>query len=85
VNLCVTHWGKMPHVGHLANLYVTHWGKMHLTLTCEIRDSQIIQHVLDSLRIATVTCYLVSDSRVFFFHDFSSVTLLFSDTLILVV
>jgi hypothetical protein len=41
-------------VGHVANLCVTRSG------TCEMRDSQIVQHILDSLRMATVTCYLVS-------------------------
>jgi hypothetical protein len=32
--------------------------------------------------MAIVACYLVSDSRVSFVHDFGSVTLLFSSTLI---
>jgi hypothetical protein len=55
---------------------------MHLTLTCEMCGSRIVQRILDSLRMTTVACYLVSGSRVSFIHDFSSVTLLFSSTLI---
>jgi hypothetical protein len=53
---------------------------VHLTLTCEMRGSRIVQRIFDSLRIATVACYLVSGSCVSFIHDFNSVTLLFSST-----
>jgi hypothetical protein len=53
---------------------------MHLKLTYWMRGSQIVQRILDSMRMAIVVCYLVSDSCVSFIHDFSSVTLLFSDT-----
>jgi hypothetical protein len=40
---------------------------MHLTLTCEMRDSWIVQHILDSLRMAIIVYYLVSAS--FIFHS----------------
>jgi hypothetical protein len=32
---------------------------MHLTLSYELHRSQIIQRILDSLRMMTNTCYLV--------------------------
>jgi hypothetical protein len=69
-------------VGHVANLYVTRLRTMHLTLTYEMCGSRIVQRILDILRMATVTCYMVSDSCVSFICDFDSVTLLFSGTLI---
>jgi hypothetical protein len=40
----------------------------------------IVQRILDSLKMATVTCYLISGSRVSFARGFDSVTLLFSNT-----
>jgi hypothetical protein len=33
---------------------------MHLTLSCEVHHSQIVQHILDSLRMVTSVCYLVT-------------------------
>jgi hypothetical protein len=53
-------------VGRVAKLCVTHSGMMHLTWTYEMRGSQIVQHILDSLRMATVACYLVSFLCVFY-------------------
>jgi hypothetical protein len=47
-------------VGCVANSFVTCLGMMHLTWTCEMRGSQIVLHILDSLRMVTVVCYLVS-------------------------
>jgi hypothetical protein len=66
-------------VGHVANLCVTRSGTMHLTLTCEMRGSRIVQRILDSMRMSIIVFYLVS-VFVSFIHDFGSVTLLFSDT-----
>jgi hypothetical protein len=51
-------------------------------ITCEMRCSRIFQHILDSLRMVTVACYLVSGSCVSFIRDFGSITMLFSGTLI---
>jgi hypothetical protein len=65
------------------NLCVTHSGMMHLTLTCEMRGSFIVQRILDNLRIMTIACYLVSGTHISFFLDFGIVTLLFSGTSIL--
>jgi hypothetical protein len=41
---------------------------------------QIVQHIFDSLRMMTIVCYLVSDSRVSSIRDFNSVNLLFFGT-----
>jgi hypothetical protein len=70
-------------VGRITNLCVTRSGTMHLTLTCEMHDSRIVQRILDNPRIATIAYYLVSGSCVSFIHDFGSVTLLFYATPIL--
>jgi hypothetical protein len=56
------------------------FGRMDLTLACEMRGSQIIKRILDSLRMTTITFYLVSVSCFSFIRDFGSVTLLFSGT-----
>jgi hypothetical protein len=32
---------------------------MHLTLSCEVHHSRIVQRILDSLRMVTGMCYLV--------------------------
>jgi hypothetical protein len=53
---------------------------MHLTLTCEMHGFQIVQHILDNLRMMIIVCYLVSGPCVCFVRDFDSVTLLFSST-----
>jgi hypothetical protein len=47
------------HVGHVVNLCVTHLGTMHLTRTCEMCGPQIVQCILDSLRMVMAACYLV--------------------------
>jgi hypothetical protein len=47
------------------NLCVTHFVMMHLTLTCELRGSWILQRILDSLRMMKVACYLVFVSCTF--------------------
>jgi hypothetical protein len=52
-------------VGRVANICVTHSGIMHLTLTCEMCGSRIVQRILNILRITTVACYLVSASCIF--------------------
>jgi hypothetical protein len=52
-------------VGGEVNLCVTHAGMMHLTLTCEMHGSRIVHCILDSLRMATVVCYLMSFLCVF--------------------
>jgi hypothetical protein len=52
-------------VGRVANICVTHSGIMHLTLTCEMCGSRIVQRILNILRIATVACYVVSASCIF--------------------
>jgi hypothetical protein len=64
------------------NLCITSSRTLHLILTCEICHSRIGQCILDSLRMVIVACYLVSGSSVSFVHDFSSVIVLFSSTLI---
>jgi hypothetical protein len=46
-------------------LSVTRSGTMHLTLTCEMHGSWIVQCILDSLRMVIVACYLVSASCIF--------------------
>jgi hypothetical protein len=53
---------------------------MHLTLTCEMYGSWIVQHILNSLRMAIITCYLLSGSRVSFVCHFGSITLMLSGT-----
>jgi hypothetical protein len=58
-----------------------HSGTMHLTWTCEMRGSWIVQHILDNLRMTTIVYFLMS-VFVSFIHDFGSITLLFSNTLI---
>jgi hypothetical protein len=47
-------------VGHVANLCITRSETMHLTRTCEMRDSRIVQRILNILRMTTVACYLIS-------------------------
>jgi hypothetical protein len=47
-------------VGHVANLCVTCSRTMHLTWTCEMRGFQIVQRILDNLRMMTIVYYLVS-------------------------
>jgi hypothetical protein len=42
------------------NLCVTHSGMMHLTLSCEVHHSRIVQCILDSLRMVASVCYLVT-------------------------
>jgi hypothetical protein len=32
---------------------------MHLTLSCEVYHSRIMQRILDILRMVTIVCYLV--------------------------
>jgi hypothetical protein len=46
-------------VGHVANLCVTHSRMIHLTCTCEMSGSRVVQRILDSLKMATVACYLM--------------------------
>jgi hypothetical protein len=55
---------------------VSPFGTIHLILTYEMRSFLNVQHILDVLRMATVTCYPVSGSHVSFAQDFGSVTLL---------
>jgi hypothetical protein len=43
-------------VGYVVNLYVIRLGTVHLTLTCKMHGFQIIQRILDDLRIATIAC-----------------------------
>jgi hypothetical protein len=62
-----------------------HSGIIHLTLNCEMHGFRIVQHILDSLIMTIVVCYLVSRSRVSFILNFGNVTLLFSGTTILYV
>jgi hypothetical protein len=38
---------------------------MHLTLSCEVHQSRIIHHILDSLRMATSVCYLITLALVY--------------------
>jgi hypothetical protein len=38
---------------------------MHLTLSCEVHRSRIVQHILDSLRMVTSVCYLVTLALVY--------------------
>jgi hypothetical protein len=52
-------------VGRVANLCVARSRMTHLTWTYEIRGSRIIQRILDSLRMMTVACYLMSILCVF--------------------
>jgi hypothetical protein len=40
------------------NLCVTHSETLHITLSYEVHHSQIVQRILDSLRMATSVCYL---------------------------
>jgi hypothetical protein len=65
------------------NLCVTHSRTMHPPITYEMHGFQIVQHILNSLRMAIIVIYLMFNSCVSIIHDFSSVTLLFSGTLIL--
>jgi hypothetical protein len=69
-------------VGCIANICITRSGTMHLTLTCEIRDSRIVQRILYNLRMMIVACYLIFGSCVSFIRDLGNVTLLFTGTLI---
>jgi hypothetical protein len=39
-------------------------GTMHLTLSCEVHHSRIVQYILDSLRMMNV-CYLVTLALVY--------------------
>jgi hypothetical protein len=52
-------------VGCVVNQCITRSGMMHLTLTCEMHGSLIVHHILDSLRMMTVACHLVSALCVF--------------------
>jgi hypothetical protein len=49
-------------------------------MKCLLTLLRRVKHILDSLRIATIVCYLMSGSCVSFVRDFDSVTLLFSNT-----
>jgi hypothetical protein len=40
-------------------------GTMHLTLSCEVHHSRIVQYILDSLRITNNVCYLVTLALVY--------------------
>jgi hypothetical protein len=53
------------HVGHIANLCITRLRMMHLTWTYEMCGYRIVNRILDSLRMTTVACYLVSVLYVF--------------------
>jgi hypothetical protein len=46
-------------VGHVVNLCVSRSEMMHLTWTCEMRGSRIVQCILDNLRMVIVACYLL--------------------------
>jgi hypothetical protein len=48
------------HVGHVVDLCIASSGMMHLTWTSKMRGSQIIQRILDSLRMVIVVYYLMS-------------------------
>jgi hypothetical protein len=70
INICLsdTLWNmfiyaigvERVHVGYVANICVTRSETMHLTWTYEMCGSRIVQCILDSLRIMTIACYLVS-------------------------
>jgi hypothetical protein len=64
-------------------VHVTRSGTMHLTLSCEVHRSRIIQRILDSLRMVTSVLSNYTDSCVSFVYGFSSITPLFSGTPIL--
>jgi hypothetical protein len=49
----------------LTNICVTHSRMMHLTFTRELHGSQIVQHILDNLRMANVACYQIFCLRTF--------------------
>jgi hypothetical protein len=45
---------------------------MHLTLSCEVHRSEIVQHILDSPRIVTNMCYLIMLALVYLFFAVSA-------------
>jgi hypothetical protein len=51
-------------VGRVANICVTHLGMMHLILTCEVHHPEL-SPFLDSLRMETIACCLVSSLCIF--------------------
>jgi hypothetical protein len=47
------------------NLCIVHLGMMHLTVSCEVHHFEIVQCILDSLRMVTNMCYLVALALVY--------------------
>jgi hypothetical protein len=45
----------------------------HLTLSCEVDRSRIVQRILDSLRMVTSVCYLVTLALVYLSFMISTV------------